>query len=147
MDVLILQGANLARLGRRDPGKYGTVSAAELDAMLYAHAKKLGLTIDIFYTHLEGEAIARIDAAAEAGVRGLIMNPGGFAYAGYALRDCVRDQKFPYIGLHLSNSVGRGIGSKSVTSESTRAYVCGFGGDSYITALEGMDLILKGQDR
>lgn len=144
MDVLVVQGANLSRLGRRDASKYGTVSAAQLDAMILAHAKTLGLSVEIFYTHHEGAAIQRIDEAASAGVRGLIMNPGGFAYAGYALRDCIRDQTFPYIEVHLSNSAGRGIGSKSVTSEQSRAYVCGFGADSYILALEGMHQILNG---
>lgn len=37
--ILVLQGANLAYLGRREPELYGTTSAAELDEMLREHAR------------------------------------------------------------------------------------------------------------
>lgn len=142
MDVLILQGANLKRLGKRDPVKYGTFTAAELDTQINAHADRLGLDVEIFYTDFEGEAIERIDEAAEAGVRGLIMNPAGFIFAGYALRDCIRDQTFPYIEIHLSNY---SILNKtaSATAAPSLGYICGFGAGSYLLALNQMSRILK----
>ena len=37
--ILVLQGANMSFLGRRQPEIYGTTTAAELDALLLAHAK------------------------------------------------------------------------------------------------------------
>ncbi|WP_342132606.1 type II 3-dehydroquinate dehydratase [Hydrogenophaga sp. OTU3427] len=144
MDVLVLQGANLSRMGRRLPHKYGTTTTQELDQIVIEHARSVGLSVEIFYTELEGEAIKRIDQAAREGVRGLIMNPGGFVYSGYALRDCLRDQKFPYIEIHLSNSAGKGVGSKSIPGEASRAYACGFGPDTYRVALEGMAMLLNG---
>ena len=58
--VLLIQGPNMSYLGKRQPELYGTTSAAELDALLIEEAKELGCTLDIFYTHVEGEAIARI---------------------------------------------------------------------------------------
>jgi len=142
MDILILQGANLKRLGKRDPVKYGTFTAAELDAQINAHADRLGLDVEIYYTDFEGEAIERIDEAAASGVRGLIMNPAGFIYAGYALRDCIRDQTFPYIEIHLSNY---SITNKtaSATAQPSLGYICGFGAGSYLLALNQMNRILK----
>ncbi len=134
----------MRRMGRRNPQRYGTTTVEELDRIILDHARLLGLSAEVFYTDIEGDAIARIDRAAREGVRGLVMNPAGFAYAGYALRDCLRDQKFPYIEVHLSNSAGKGMGSKSITGEASRAYVCGFGPDSYRTALEGMAMLLDG---
>ncbi len=134
----------MRRMGRRNPQRYGTTTVEELDCIILDHARLLGLSAEVFYTDIEGDAIARIDRAAREGVRGLVMNPAGFAYAGYALRDCLRDQKFPYIEVHLSNSAGKGMGSKSITGEASRAYVCGFGPDSYRTALEGMAMLLDG---
>ena len=38
--ILLVQGANLTFLGRREPAIYGTTTAAELDAMLQSHARK-----------------------------------------------------------------------------------------------------------
>ena len=49
--ILVLQGANMSFLGRRQPEIYGTSTAAELDAMLVAHAKANAYELEIFYTH------------------------------------------------------------------------------------------------
>ena len=58
--ILLLQGANMSYLGRRQPELYGTTTAAELDRMLLDHAKANAYSLDIFYTHVEGEAIGRL---------------------------------------------------------------------------------------
>lgn len=75
MKILLLQGANLTYLGKREPEIYGTTTPDELDAMLREHAKEKGFELDIFYTNIEGEAINRIYKAADSGVDGLVMNP------------------------------------------------------------------------
>src|SRR3954467_4702679 len=85
--ILLLQGANLTFLGRREPEIYGSTTPAELDAMLQHHGRERGYRLDIFYTNIEGEAIDRIYQAADAGFDGLVMNPAGFSYAGFALKD------------------------------------------------------------
>src|SRR5487761_2634362 len=85
-NILLLQGANMAYLGKREPEIYGTTTAAELDQMLQRHAQERGVRLEICYTHIEGEAIGRIYRAAEEGVDGLLMNPAGFVHAGFGLR-------------------------------------------------------------
>ena len=87
--ILLVQGANMNFLGRRQPEIYGTTTAAELDAILLAHAGANRYQLDIFYSNIEGEAIDRLYRAADEGVQGLVMNPAGFNHAGYALRDCI----------------------------------------------------------
>ena len=47
MKILLVQGANLTFLGRREPAIYGTTTAAQLDAMLQCHAEKHGCILDI----------------------------------------------------------------------------------------------------
>ena len=37
--ILLMQGANMSYLGRRQPEIYGTTSAVELDEMVRAHAR------------------------------------------------------------------------------------------------------------
>jgi 3-dehydroquinate dehydratase-2 len=57
MKVLLIQGANMEYLGRRQPELYGTTTAKELDSLLRRHARQLGTTLDILYTNTEGEAV------------------------------------------------------------------------------------------
>ena len=142
--ILLLQGANMAYLGKRQPEIYGTTTAAELDQMVQRHAKKNGVKLDIFYTHIEGEAIGRIYRAADEGIDGLLMNPAGFIHAGYALRDCLRAMQFPYVEVHMSNIDKRGF--KSVTAETARGVIAGFGLCSYIMGMDALlDLIKDGK--
>tara|TARA_A100001037_G_scaffold207820_1_gene186177 strand:+ start:485 stop:673 length:189 start_codon:yes stop_codon:yes gene_type:complete len=62
---------------------------------LRSHADNHGYALGIFYTNVEGEAIDRIYEAAQAGADGIVMNPAGFSYAGYVLRDCVKAAALP----------------------------------------------------
>jgi 3-dehydroquinate dehydratase-2 len=139
--ILLIQGANMAYLGKRQPELYGTTTAAELDARLAAHAEARGYRLEIVYTHLEGEAIERIYRAAAEGVDGIVMNPAGFTYAGYALRDCLLAVPLPYVEVHMTNVEKRGI--KSIPAVAARGIVAGFGVRSYILGLEAMLMLLE----
>lgn len=136
MKILVLQGANMAALGKRQPEIYGTTTAAELDALMHGHASARGCTLDIFYTHIEGEAIGRLYQAADDGIDGLLINPAGFLHAGYALRDCLRSFKPPIVEIHMSNIDKRGL--HSVTAEAAHGIVAGFGIRSYLIGLDAL---------
>jgi 3-dehydroquinate dehydratase-2 len=139
--ILLVQGANMNFLGRRQPEIYGTTTAAELDTLLLAHAKTNRYALDIFYTNVEGEAINRLYRAVDEGVQGLVMNPAGFSHAGYALRDCIVALPFPYIEVHMTNVEKRGI--KSVLAPAAVGSVFGFGVQSYVLGLEAMLKLLR----
>ena len=139
--LLVLQGANMSYLGRREPEVYGTTTAAQLDAMLQQHAQANGYQLEIFYTNVEGAAIDRLYRAVDEGVQGVVMNPAGFNYAGYALRDCVRTLPFPYVEVHMTNVHKRNI--HSVLAEAAVGGVFGFGVHSYILGLEAMLRLLR----
>jgi len=139
--ILLVQGANMSFLGRREPEIYGKTTAAELDAMLLAHAKTNKYQLDIFYTNIEGEAINRLYRAVDEGVQGLVMNPAGFNHAGYALRDCVRALPFPYVEVHMTNIEKREI--HSVLTCVAVGAVFGFGVHSYMLGLEAMLKLLR----
>ncbi len=134
--ILLIQGPNMSYLGKRQPEIYGTTTATELDAMLWAHAKAHKYSIDIFYTHSEHEAIERLYRAVDERIDGLVMNPAAFLYAGYALRDCLRAVPFPYVEVHMSNIEKRGI--HSILAETGVGMVAGFGVRSYTHGLEAM---------
>ena len=139
--ILLIQGANMCHLGKREPEFYGTTTAAELDAMLQAYARTRGMELDIFYTNVECEAITRIYEAANNGVAGLVMNPAGFNYSGYALRDCVKGAGLPYIEVHMSNVEARGI--PCVVAPVAQGVIFGLGTYSYVLGLEAMMHLLS----
>ena len=141
MKLLLIQGANMEYLGRRQPELYGTTSARELDALLRRHAKGLGVTLDIVYTNTEGEAVSAIYRADRANIDGILFNPAGFLHAGHALRDCLKSIRAPAIEIHMTNIDKRGYGS--VTSEAAIGMIAGFGVDSYILALDAMVIRLR----
>lgn len=136
LKILLIQGPNMSYLGRRQPELYGTTTAAQLDAMLLAHAKANGYRLDIFYTHSESDAIARLYRAADGKIDGLVMNPAAFLFAGYALRDCLRAVPYPYVEVHMTNIEKRGI--HSILAETALGLVAGFGVRSYVLGLEAL---------
>jgi 3-dehydroquinate dehydratase-2 len=136
MKLLLIQGANMEYLGRRQPELYGTTSAKELDAILRRRARELDVALDILYTNMEGEAVTAIYKADRANVDGILFNPAGFLHAGHALRDCLRSIRAPAIEIHITNIEKRGFGS--VTAEAAIGMIAGFGADSYVLALDAM---------
>lgn len=139
--ILLIQGANMVWLGKREPEHYGTTTAAELDALMRSEAGRRGVELDIRYTNVEGEAITWIYDAVTRGFDGLLMNPAGFSHAGYALRDCLKAVRgFPYVEIHITNTERRGI--KPVTSGEADGVIAGFGIDSYLLAFDAMMRIL-----
>lgn len=139
--ILLVQGANMVWLGKREPEFYGTTTAAELDAILHEEARQRGIDLEIRYTNIEGEAINLIYDAAGRGIDGLLMNPAGFSHAGYALRDCLKAVRgLPYIEIHMTNVDRRGI--RPIMTGEAEGVIAGFGIDSYVLALDAMLRVL-----
>jgi 3-dehydroquinate dehydratase-2 len=123
-------------LGRREPDLYGTTSADDLEKMLIRHAQRSGHSLKVFQTNIEGEAINRIYRAMEEAADGLLMNPAGFTYAGYALRDCLKAVRIPYVEVHITNIEKRG--THSVTAPVADGFVAGMGITSYFAGFDGL---------
>lgn len=136
MNVLLIQGANLDRLGTRQTEIYGTTTAAQLDAMLLEHARNRGVDLTIFYTNDEQEAIRRIEEASREPIQAIMLNPGGFTDTAHDLKARVKTLDIPYFEVHLSNVAARKI--ESLMAEDATGIVMGFGIDSYFAALEGV---------
>lgn len=128
-------------LGRREPELYGTTSAEDLEKMLVRYAMRKGHSLKVFHTNIEGEAINRIYRAVEETADGLLMNPAGFSYAGYALRDCLKGAQLPYVEVHMTNTEKRGI--HSVTASVADGFVAGLGIDSYYVGFDGLIEVVK----
>ena len=62
-----------------------------------------------------------------------MINPAGFLYAGYALRDCLKAVPLPYLEVHMTNIERREM--KSVTATECVGMICGLEINSYRHAL------------
>ena len=141
MKILLIQGANMQYLGKREPELYGTTTAKELDQLLDKAAEQLDLQLIIRYTNIEGEAISWIYEAERTGFEGLIMNPAGFLFSGYALRECLKSISLPFIEVHMTNIDRRGM--HSVTACEASGMITGLGIESYLLALSAMRKLLE----
>src|SRR3989304_9645083 len=132
--LLVIQGANMNWLGKREPEKYGTTTAAELDAMLRDHAAKNDCDLEIFYTNSQGACIDRIYQGVQEGADALVMNPGGFTYAGRAVGDTIRGTRLPHVEGHIKNHYASG--SHSQIADAAAGVMMGFGVHGYLLALD-----------
>ncbi len=64
----------------------------------------------------------------------VVMNPAGFSYGGYALRDCIKAISLPVIEVHITHQVRRGI--EAVTTEACAGAIWGFGMHSYMLGID-----------
>jgi 3-dehydroquinate dehydratase II len=134
--ILLIQGPNMNWLGKRQPELYGRTTAAELDAMLMAHAGRVGCELSIFYTNTEGAAIDRIYEEMDKGLDGVIANPAAWSFEGAPLRYCLLSIDRPYVEIHIRNQYA--MKHVSTLADLAVGVVQGFGIHSYILGLDAM---------
>jgi 3-dehydroquinate dehydratase-2 len=134
--ILVLNGANLDTLARRDPAIYGGVSLNELESRIYGWAHDLDLSARCRQSNSEGEYIDWIHDAYD-NVDGVIVNPGAWSHYSYAIRDALELLTVPFVEVHLSNIEGREEWRRhSVVADLAALRVIGKGPDGYREALE-----------
>lgn len=99
--VLVLNGVNLGRLGKRQPDVYGATTHAELAEHLVGTGKGLGLDVEVRQTDHEGEMVAWLHEAADHGWA-VVINPGAWSHYSRAIADAVV-QVERVVEVHISN--------------------------------------------
>jgi 3-dehydroquinate dehydratase-2 len=61
MKILLINGPNLGRLGKRQPEIYGSTTLAEVEAAAAEHAAGLGHSLVAYQSNHEGAIIDRIE--------------------------------------------------------------------------------------
>lgn len=100
--ILVLNGPNLGRLGKRQPEVYGSTTLADVDAGLQRLAAELGVRVELRQTDAEHEMIGWVHAAADAR-QPVVLNPGGWTHTSVALRDACAELVAGLVELHVSN--------------------------------------------
>lgn len=133
--VLVLNGPNLGRLGRREPDVYGATTYTDLVAMIEAEAAALGLSVQVRQSDSEAELIEWVHAAADAG-NPVILNAGGLTHTSVALRDACAELRAPLIEVHISNVHAREpFRHHSYLSAVATGVIVGLGVQGYLLAL------------
>jgi len=137
--ILVLNGPNLGRLGKREPEIYGRTTLPEVIARLTELAQSLGAGIEGRQSNHEGDLLDWLGTAQEDGFSGVLINPGALTHTSYALYDAVRGAGIPVIEVHISNPEAREeFRRESRIAPACLAKVAGFGTASYELALRGL---------
>ncbi len=135
MDVYLLNGPNLGRLGTREPGVYGTTTLAELEDAARATAERLGLHLVAHQTDDEATMLGWLHEAADAGAA-VVLNPAAWTHTSVALRDACAMLTAPLVEVHLSNVHAREeFRRHSYVSPVASAVIAGLGVEGYLAAL------------
>lgn len=134
MKILLLNGANMNMLGKRDPSLYGTMTLAELEQTVVDYAAKLGAEAECKQTNHEGELI---DILQQTDADGVVLNAGAYSHYGYALRDCIECVDLPVMEVHMTDIYKREqFRHVDVLADVCAARFYGDGVDSYLKAVD-----------
>lgn len=134
MKVLVLNGVNLGRLGRREPAIYGTVTHQQLADHLVDTGRQLGLDVEVRQTDSEAELVGWLHEAADAQTP-VVLNPAAWSHYSIAVADAVA-QVETVIEVHISNIHAREeFRNHSVVSRYAKGVIAGLGLGGYDLAL------------
>jgi 3-dehydroquinate dehydratase-2 len=138
MQVLVLNGPNLGRLGSREPEVYGSATHDEVVARCVAVGAELRLDVEVRQTDSETVLVGWLHEAADAGTP-VVLNPAAFTHYSYALRDACAQLTAPLVEVHLTNPATRErFRHTSVVAAVATGTISGFGLDSYALALRAI---------
>jgi len=134
--VLVLNGPNLGRLGRRQPEIYGITTHEQLAQRCIAWGEELGLTVEVRQTNHEGVPLDWLNAAADAGTP-VVLNAGAWTHYSWALYDACAQLTAPLVEVHISDPSERPeeFRHRSVVEPHAIATIAGQGVDGYRQAL------------
>lgn len=135
--IHILNGPNLNRLGLREPGIYGAVTLASIEESARGRASQRGFEISFRQSNHEGDLVGWLHEAADSA--GIVLNAGAYTHTSVALHDAIRSIDAPVIEVHLSNVFAReAFRHHSTISAVAKGVICGFGGESYLLAIDAI---------
>lgn len=135
MDIWVLNGPNLSRLGRRDVLIYGAGTYAQLVARCQQVGAECGTRVEVRQTDAESELIGWLHDAADAAVP-VVLNAGAWTHTSVAVRDAAAELAAPWVEVHLSNVHAREqFRRHSYLSDVATGVIAGLGPRGYEAAI------------
>lgn len=137
MRVLVLNGPNLGRLGRRQPEIYGHTTHDQLAALCVDWGRAVGLDVDVRQTNHEGELLDWLNAAADEDTP-VVLNAAAWTHYSLALHDACAQLTAPLVEVHISEPKQRPEEFRHTSHVEPHAAttISGQGIDGYRQALE-----------
>ena len=140
MTIQVLNGANLGRLGTREPETYGATTYAQLVEVVEKTAHELQQEVQVRQTDDEGQLLRWLHAAADA-AHPVVLNPGGWSHTSVVLRDACAALTAPLVEVHISNIHAREeFRHHSYVSAVADGVIAGLGIEGYVLALQWLAL-------
>jgi 3-dehydroquinate dehydratase-2 len=134
MRILLLNGPNLGRLGRRQPEIYGSTTLAEVEEAASTRAAAAGSTLSAFQSNHEGALIDRIE---QRDYDAIVINPGALTHTSYALHDALVGAECPIVEIHISDIMSRESWRRvSVIEPVVSHRIMGHGWRGYLEAID-----------
>jgi 3-dehydroquinate dehydratase-2 len=138
--VQVLNGANLGRLGAREPDVYGATTYAQLAEVVDKTGHELQMDVVVRQTDDEAELLRWIHEATDAGDP-VVINPGGWSHTSVVLRDALAAVQAPVVEVHISNIHAREeFRHHSFVSAVADGVIAGLGIEGYVLALQWLAL-------
>jgi 3-dehydroquinate dehydratase-2 len=138
--IQVLNGANLGRLGTREPDKYGAATYAQLVEIVEKTGHELQMDVRVRQTDDESELLRWVHEAADADDP-VVINPAGWSHTSVVLRDALAQVGAPVIEVHLTNIHRREeFRHHSYVSGIATGVIAGLGVEGYVLALQWMAL-------
>jgi 3-dehydroquinate dehydratase II len=102
VNVLVLNGPNLRRLGTREPEIYGHTTYADLVALCESTADELGITVDVRQTDSEAELLGWLHHAADTRTP-VVLNAAAWTHTSVAVGDACAMLTAPLVEVHITN--------------------------------------------
>ncbi|NTU91203.1 MAG: type II 3-dehydroquinate dehydratase [Chlorobiaceae bacterium] len=138
ISILVMNGPNLSRLGKREPEVYGRRTLDDINKGLVEAFPDV--RFEFFQSEYEGALLDKLFAIEDqGGFAGVVLNAGALTHYSIALRDAINAVKMPVVEVHLSNIYAREeFRHKSVISAVCAGVIGGFGADSYHLGVRGL---------
>jgi 3-dehydroquinate dehydratase II len=134
MRILLLNGPNLATLGRREPEIYGTTTLPEIVASVAQRVGERNGQLDHLQSNHEGALIDRLE---QSDYDAVVINPGALAHTSYALHDALLACGRPVVEVHISDLAAREEWRRhSVTAAAAQHVIAGRGWRGYLDAVD-----------
>jgi 3-dehydroquinate dehydratase, type II len=148
MKIGVMNGPNLDRLGKREPGIYGRQTLTDILDHLRKKSTSAQAELVDFQSASEGLLVDKIHEWTDQHLDGLLINAGALSHTSISLHDAIKASSFPAIEVHLSHVHGREeFRHHSMIAPACVGFVSGFGPKSYELALEGLLTMIQQKDR
>lgn len=132
MELLLLNGPNLNRLGKREPDVYGYETLVDIENRMRKLCDDKEVGLSCYQSNHEGALIDRIHQAADDGVAGIVFNPGAYTHTSVAIRDAIATIDLLVVEVHISNIHNREpFRQNSMLAAVCAGQISGLGIDSY----------------